>query len=496
MTEKGLVKFRIFFPVLSGYLLINIGFVIITTISLKYDITFSHTAKNLMRQGILSSIYFSTLIYDPVSVNNVSVRPCKEQNNINYANYIRIEKFIEKQKNLHIQEINNEKIRANRFYFGYQPYDEPRLVKLREKYQLNEVTASASNDFEAAVLLRNWARSQFRRRDYQPRMVNFDALRVLDNNLRNDQNDPYDPVRYYDPCNFFPLFYCQLMVSMGYQARLVQISHTGYSGHGMAEIWSDHYEKWIAMDAELNLYYEKDGMPLNLLEVHNERYEKKPSRMKIVRGEQHSGDTSTTLVFLGVKDLDVNKMIQYHSYFRIADMRNDWMTNHYFKGHPKRSDFSSLFFTDHKMQSVFNLGPETDEIKDFYWTLNQTEIFIKKNSYSKKMPLAFKTFTPNFRQFEIWVDDLIKTVSKDPVFTWTLHSGENKLMVRSVNQYGIYGIPSFVKVKLIENSDEAELNKTLLQTGASLQRVNVSSVRKVGNGVRRKLFHRNYKDLF
>jgi len=38
------------------------------------------------------------------------------------------------------------------------------------------------------------------------------------------------------------------------------------------------------MDTDLNLYYEKDGIPLNILEVHNERYENKPTRIKIITG--------------------------------------------------------------------------------------------------------------------------------------------------------------------------------------------------------------------
>ncbi len=399
----------------------------------------------MIRYGVLSAIGLSIKIYDPVSVQEAYLGPDETE-----KDYIRIEAFAEKlPQHIDIKEIRNEKIKKSRFYFTYQPYGEPRLAELRKKYRLDEVTAQAANDFEAAVLLRNWTRSRFRRRDYHPKTDNFDALAVLDNRLRNNDNEAFDPDRHIDPCYFFPFLFSQVAVSMGYQARIVQISFSGYGGHGMAEIWSDHYQKWIAVDAELNLHYEKDGVPLNLLEIHNERYETAPSRMKIIRGEQHSGDESTTKVFLGLDELDVNSMIRYHSYFRIMDMRNDWVSHHYFKGHPRRSDLASLFFKDPQMPHVFNLSPETDRKEDVYWTLNQTEIFVKNTSEEQNsLSLAFKTFTPNFRQFEIQTDDSEKILSDFPGFVWKLHPGKNRLQVRSVNQYGHCGIPSSAEIIL------------------------------------------------
>jgi len=129
-------------------------------------------------------------------------------------------------------------------------------------------------------------------------------------------------------------------------------------------------------------------------------------------------------------------------------MRNDWMTNHYFKGHPKRSGKrSSLFWIDKDLPPVFNFKQKTDNPDDFYWTLNQTEICAKKELYSSKtIPLFFKTFTPNFKHFEIVLDDVKKIISKSAFYNWELHPGNNKLHIRSINKFGNSGIPSFVEI--------------------------------------------------
>ena len=129
-------------------------------------------------------------------------------------------------------------------------------------------------------------------------------------------------------------------------------------------------------------------------------------------------------------------------------MRNDWMTNHYFRGHPMRSDQATLFWKVEYQPPVFHFKQETNQIADFYWTLNQTEIWAKNEKRTDgKIALAFNTFTPNFRNFEILINGFKKIKSTDPFFEWKIQPGVNRLQVRSVNQYGMPGIESWVEVK-------------------------------------------------
>jgi hypothetical protein len=335
-------------------------------------------------------------------------------------------------------EIANERIVRSRFNFGYQPYDESALQELRRKYKLDEVVAEASNDFEAMVLLRNWARSRFRRGDYQRVMENFNALDLLTRD-EHIYGEPYTSDSYYDPCHFFPLLYSQLVVSLGYQARLVSVEH------GMAEVWSNHFRKWIVMDAELNLHYEKKGVPLNMAEMLDEYHAPRPAEVEVVRGEQTSGDANTTMVHLGLEHLPVETALKWFDIpLDIVDMRNDWMTNHYFRGHPNRSETNSPVYVDPKAKQPIalrqRLRPVTTDRRDFYWSLNQTEILAKRPTESV-LELTFDTFTPNFDHFEIRVNGSLHTQS-DPVFAWHLVDGTNMIAVRSVNKFGVGGITS------------------------------------------------------
>ena len=103
------------------------------------------------------------------------------------------------------------------------------------------------------------------------------------------------------------------------------------------------------------------------------------------------------------------------------------------------------------MPPVFTFRPGTSDISDFYWTLNETEILaLKKTANSGVLPLCFETVTPNFKHFEIVIDGVLKAISSEPYYTWELHEGTNRCVVRSVNQCGVPGIPSWVELEMLE----------------------------------------------
>ena len=420
----------------------------IAAISHTYQLPFRDTARLFAKQGALTAIHAALLIHDPTVSRTVNPTLGNALDSEMFRGYGRIEDSLGGKTlppGAELAEIRNERIRRSRFSFGYQPFEEPRLAQLRAQYRLDDVVAGAGSEFEAMVLLRNWARSRFRRMDYQPLMRDFDALEILQSNHRNISGAPHNQTQY-RPCHFFPMFYAQVLLSMGHNVRLVQIAnHRGLSGHGMTEVCSNQYRKWITMDADLNLHYEKDGVPLNMLEVHNERYEQGPSKVSIVHGVHSAEDYDPNKV------IDLGEMIDYHSYIQVIDLRNDWMTNHYFPGHPRRSDWASLQWADPKLPPVFSLKEKTSNVDDFYWTLNQTEILVKPDpSQDGKLQLGFRTFTPNFREFEISVDDVPVAPEQDAFFAWELHPGRNRIEVRSANKFGVRGIPSHVEIRVPE----------------------------------------------
>ncbi len=403
-------------------------------------------ASELQRDAMLHAMALGTRIYDPAPATRAPLETDLSLYGIDSGRYQRIEDFLARPFGDRLRPIlvENERIVRSSYGFGYQPSDEPKLATLRERFKLGEVVAPGETELEQMILLRSWGRSQWKRSDWQPRLPNFDLLAIFDRNVRNTDGRENDQSVNYTPCSFFPPQYVQLLVSLGHTARYVSISHECVGFHGMTEVWSNQHRKWIAMDADLNLYYERDGVPLSLFEVHSMRYADDPLDFEMVRAPQGSGDDEWKKPLAG-KDF----FVSYHSYFR-TELRNDWFTNHYFRGHPKRSEQITLYFNDLRMpppRPWSSVSPVTSRLDDFYWTLNQAEIHVERgrpSSSPERLPLLFRTVTPNFDAFEVTIDDEPPKVSGSPLFDWRLHPGENSLTVRPLNTFGVAGIASRV----------------------------------------------------
>ncbi|HBA59869.1 MAG TPA: hypothetical protein DCZ92_03425 [Elusimicrobia bacterium] len=128
----------------------------------------------------------------------------------------------------------------------------PRLRFLREREKLESVTASGRTQFEKIVALRKWTRSQWppgSKFFYPP----WDAVEILDL-ARKHKN--------YGFCAQYGVVFLQACLSMGIHARYLDIV-----GHFVTEVWSDEFDKWILMDPNFDLHYEKNGIPLNAREI-------------------------------------------------------------------------------------------------------------------------------------------------------------------------------------------------------------------------------------
>jgi hypothetical protein len=435
--------------VLSG------GFVLtVSLVAQRLRLPTAFVARAILKQTAELGIAIFTRIVDPCEPPHTSLGP--EGPDLAGLERRRLEEYFagtrsfpsSPGRSVRLGRVHNERIVRSHYPFRYQPFEEPRLHQLREHYQLDKVMASGGDEFGGLVQLRNWTRSQFRRRDYQPWMRYFDALGILERSLRNDAAAPYDGDRYMDPCIFFPMLYCQLVLSVGHQARICSIRH------GVAEVWSNQHCKWVAMDVELNHHFEKDGVPLSLMDLHDEIFAPRPSRARLVRGEQSSGDVSTSLVHLGVWELSADTVIGWHHLITITDMRNDWLTNHYFPAHPARSDPSTLIYQDPRSENpelrLMPLRQRTRRKDDLGWTLNQTEVLVRVGSDAATVRLAFDTVTPNFDFFELTTDGDHKLRTSQGTHDWKLHTGLNTLTVRTVNKFGVPGIPSRVELLVEE----------------------------------------------
>jgi hypothetical protein len=419
--------------------------------SFHYGVSLGTAARGLLHQGGLAVIRAGVAIYDPTRPRLARIGPDGEGEF--GGDYDRVETVLEPGRSLTLaagtkltaEAIRNERIVHSRFAYRYQPFDEPRLQELNHKYRLGELVAAAPSEFEGMVRLRGWCRDQFRRAEFQPDPINFDTLEILDRDRHSET--AYSAAHHCDPCKFFPLLYVQAMLSVGHQARYVATEH------GMTEVWSNQFRKWVLMDAELDHHFVKAGVPLSAGELRDE-YVADPSASSVllVRGPIEERRENPTMAHLRVDHLTSAIVLPwFNDHITLVSLRNDFLTNHYFRGHPDRSESRSLLYLhpDPAKPVKFDqrLRQRTHDPDDFYWTLNQTEIYARPG-VTESLPLAFRTVTPNFARYEIAIDEAAPVSVELPMFDWKLHPGANSLSVRSINQFGVRGIESSVRVRV------------------------------------------------
>src|SRR5262249_18762060 len=141
-------------------------------------------------------------------------------------------------------------------------------------------------------------------------------------------------------------------------------------------------------------------------------------------------------------------LLPYYRYFEL-DMRNDWMTNVYFPGHPRRSDKAAMRWHDERAGRFLDLKPETTDEADLYWPLNHVEVRLQTEPgrMTRELGLVLKTITPNFDRFEVSIDQSSPFSYRSSYLNWSLKPGINRLDVRSVNQLGVKGPVSSLELR-------------------------------------------------
>lgn len=335
--------------------------------------------------------------------------------------------------NVALTEYKNDTIVLSRYPFGYQTSTDSRLYTLKKKYNLESIASKTDNDFLQIVAIANWVQSQWLHGisgadKFQP--VAFNADKILESARSG--------YRFW--CHVSAMTLIQTCSSLGHQARLVSLSRDGYNiDHAVAECWSNYYRKWVVIDPDFNLWYERDGVPLNVLEVHDAVLTGEAGRIIVRRG-----------IHRPLPELEerISTLFGFYRYFYV-DMRNDWLSNQYFYGHPKRSDKATLFWRDSRLPPVLNLKPKVSNKNDLYWDLNKTQMrFVNPNQQTLSLDVDLDTVTLDFSHFEVSIDGAAPIRVSNETISWPLHVGQNSIAVRSVTTLGKPGIVSSVSLSI------------------------------------------------
>jgi hypothetical protein len=142
----------------------------------------------------------------------------------------------------------------------YQSLDEPQLDQLARREHLRELVAGIPRQFDQMRRLQDWVNAQWpdgTPTPYPP----WNALTVLDW-IRSGRTGGF--------CAQYAQVFLQSLAALGYTARYIEIgSRDNPYAHYLTEVWSNDYDKWVVMDPDFNVHFERGGVPLSALEIHD-----------------------------------------------------------------------------------------------------------------------------------------------------------------------------------------------------------------------------------
>ena len=350
---------------------------------------------------------------------------------------------------LRIVEWQNEWIVRSAYEFDYQPKDDM-LVELREKYELDAVIAGGRTEFEQMLLLKEWVRNRW---DHgwsrEPEPVN--ALEILEAAALGSDFS----------CRYYSLTMMQSLLALGFVARRAGLAKAqaewmaldeGNIGHSVPEVYSHDFHKWILLDADTNVHFELDGVPLSVLEIHRAWVDGRWPEVKMVAGAKPFKRTEKTSSGL----LSVLDTIDEHDAACWVFSRNrngDYYANvRVFLGnthHSRSESIPMLHWIDERTPPRLiaanhpNEEAWTGNEHDMYPTIDQVQVNLRADTDAwdggeAVLKVQLEDSMPN-------LDKLLVRIDHEPWnergrdFTWKLKPGKNEIMAKGVNAFGREG---------------------------------------------------------
>lgn len=337
--------------------------------------------------------------------------------------------------------------RHSRYPFTSFEYTDPHLGQLREKYHLKSIIQGAADEWSAQQRLKDWVYRKIPGGD--PKSSPSNALEILEKAEKGE--------RFY--CTFYAITYVECAHALGWQTRKIGVDRKhpggyqlGSSHHGVAEVWSNQFCKWIVMDAQSNLHFEKEGVPLSAYEIREEwlrnqgkdvdhivgapphTFEKNPAMVWSVP----DADEIATYYWLYVQDTAMVGLADSR-YLLLEDEHNAgeiWYQNDGALGH---SQFHNAYLT--------NRFEPSQLLDDLYWTVGIVELEVAEVRPGE-IALRLNSYCPNLAEYQISIDGAGWEMT-GPDLIWSLKSGWNTLGLRTLNSGGVSG-PETAFVILLE----------------------------------------------
>ncbi len=322
--------------------------------------------------------------------------------------------------------------------YKFDCFDSEDLKTLRKQEKLDAVTAKGRTEFQKQVLLLDWAYKRFKLfgspTKKEARGKPLEIVKAI------DQGHAFD-------CGYYATLLRTALKSCGYVARGIGLKGAKSDGngteHGVVEVWSNDYRKWIVLDPTLNVYFKKGGVPLNAYEIRQEWFYNDGKALEIIIGAEGNTHTKADLPIargthkgfgtLKIKPESIGKFL----YIAYTPVRPD--------GKP---DYGQMFIIKDKLCEGVKYHTRRNPEKpaeEPYFPVQQAALKLTPAG-GAKIAVGVDTLTPDFETYRWRIDNGKWTDGKPGA--WTLHKGTNTLEVRSVNKFGVAGRPSKVVLEM------------------------------------------------
>jgi hypothetical protein len=331
-------------------------------------------------------------------------------------------------------EVKNPVFKPNVIFQSFEDLTSPKFKHLVEKYRLDTIFHGETDEFKRILLLRHWIKTVIKINDHgDPYPGNGFAEGILDAALKGQGFH----------CGHFTTVQNAVMNAFGYITRAIGAGpgvKGGPDGHHEAnEIWLNQYNKWFLSDAKHDYHFEKNGIPLSVLEIRDEYFKNKAADIILVKGperipididpetgrsKERNAQTYTWSEWHAYNDVFTSwpehkvLLIMYEDYF---SKNNTWIWD----GKPHWSYAKPEFL---------KLVRDRDEI---YWTPNT--ISSKVHIEADVAHIELTSETPNLKEYQMKEMPAGEWKIVGNKFGMKLEKRKYELALRVVNLAGVTG---------------------------------------------------------
>ena len=361
----------------------------------------------------------------------------------------------EKLKRIIIVENNNSILNYN--YEKLPLEDSVNTMEFSElkKYVVSKTTLKSKKEPELFFELMEWVSNQWEHNGWNVAPDSLNSLGILKS--AHEDGQQYRCVEYGVVLN-------DILNSFGYVARTVGLKHkdVDYGGAGMGhvatEVWSNKLNKWIFLDPQFGIYAQKDNVPLNIFEIY--QFKKVGDFDKIefieVRTNKAGNDYGTGFLtnYLGYIDIRQKHRNQSYSLALKMEGERDFLT---FQALPISkvaftSNVEDLYFSLNQTMVLFNyIEDEIRRTKEEFGKLEikTVEDFNDNMAMFAARPnfiLSLDNNMPWFKKYKVKLNNSV-IEEQNGKYCVNLKEGVNTLTVVAINQNGIEGIPTVIRLK-------------------------------------------------